>query len=231
MKEIANIMDHTCRTSIRGVFVIGMLLVMIQNLIALIHPDNDPLMMVIFVFLLLFTLLNLHHVRRCCLFVHDPMVQAWQQEPSKKRSLLMGEWIFTCSSYLFILVAQYVSWLLLYAQLQESFMIRSNPFYFFTLTQVWLHSIMTYHIVDVLLMLSVLGMLSIQFTFLHLSIALKRNRGISILLALIACSMVMVLMLASKGLPALYLVLLAIACFAYVELMDLLNVRRENAKL
>lgn len=226
MNEMLTMMEQLCKDSLRSIIVGSLMLLPIQYLLAVCYPTLDSFLMVVLPFLLIFALLNLIHARRCRTMIQQQAYQRYQLLPIKNYCVLLSEWLFTSASYLFLLFLQYISWFLIYQQLKSSFPMQSNTFYFFSLSQLWLHPLMSFQFFDLIKILLLLAMLALNFTFLHMTLALKNYRGLSILLTSVCCILVIALALSAKGHLPLLGIMVALTVFAFLELCDLLGIRR-----
>lgn len=228
MKEVMNIMENMCQSSIRGIVMVCLALLPIQNLMALYYPDIDAFYMVVLPFLMIFMLLNVMHTRRCKRMVQKEIFQNYQLLPVKNSSILISEFLFTVASYVLLVAIQYCSWALLYMQLKGSIPIQANTFFFYTLTNIWLNPIVMFQFYDIFLMLLTLALLAVNFMFLHFSIAMKDDRGIAILLTVICCIAMVALTLFPSAYLPLFIILIALSAFIINEMKDLLTIQRKE---
>ena len=148
--------------------------------------------------------------------------------PMNRKSFLHSELLFTGVSYALLIVVQQLVIAVLYLPIKDQFHFLGNTFWLYLLDhQAAFLSLCHFSLLHLVMMIIVVCIITIVFTFLHVSIALdSKNCGISVILLFIL--VIVTFMEYLFGSFILMLIYMMIGFIAYQLLKSAFGVRRQS---
>ena len=181
MKEMFKYMENTCDQSVKHLCIIYIILLIVQCTLGLMNPNSDAL---VYYFLMAigFIAVNRIHVHRLNSLIKDGAINRIRLIPMNRKSFLHSELLFTGVSYALLIVVQQLVIAVLYLPIKDQFHFLGNTFWLYLLDHQAAFFCMPFSVLHLVMMIIVVCIITIVFTFLHVSIALdSKNCGISVI--------------------------------------------------
>lgn len=226
MKEMFKYMENTCDQSVKHLCIIYIILLIVQCTLGLMNPNSDAL---VYYFLMAigFIAVNRIHVHRLNSLIKDGAINRIRLIPMNWKSFLHSELLFTGVSYALLIVVQQLVIAVLYLPIKDQFHFLGNTFWLYLLDHQAAFFFMPFSLLHLVMMIIVVCIITIVFTFLHVSIALdSKNCGISVILLFIL--VIVTFMEYLFGSFILMLIYMMIGFIAYQLLKSAFGVRRQS---